>query len=63
MFIIGGKNKGKVLGKNPDLENLSKGDLIYDIDFRSVYAALLKDKFSFDPKRININSNALKGIF
>jgi len=63
MFIIGGKNKGNVLGKNPDLTNLLKGDLMYDIDFRSVYASLLKDKFSFDPKMINIKTEALKGIF
>ncbi|NCQ11134.1 MAG: DUF1501 domain-containing protein [Bacteroidetes bacterium] len=63
MFIIGGKNKGNVLGKNPDLEILTKGDLIYDIDFRSVYASLLIDKFNFDPTLINIKNQALKGIF
>ncbi|MFP9099990.1 DUF1501 domain-containing protein [Flavobacterium sp. RHBU_24] len=63
MFIIGGKNKGKVIGKNPDLVNLDHGDLIHEHDFRSVYAALLKDKFSFDPKQIGINNAALTGIF
>ncbi|MFN6086086.1 MAG: DUF1501 domain-containing protein, partial [Fluviicola sp.] len=41
MFVIGGKNKGTLLGNNPNLANLDKGDLIHDIDFRSVYAALL----------------------
>ncbi|MBK8846948.1 MAG: DUF1501 domain-containing protein [Bacteroidetes bacterium] len=63
MFIIGGNNKGNVLGKNPDLGNLDKGDLIYDIDFRSVYATLLKEKFNFDPLQININNQIIKDLF
>jgi len=42
MFIIGGsKDNGKIIGKNPDLSHLDKGDLKYEIDFRSVYASLL----------------------
>nr|WP_322624100.1 DUF1501 domain-containing protein [uncultured Flavobacterium sp.] len=63
MFVIGGNNKGNLIGKNPDLVNLDKGDLIYDIDFRSVYASLLKDKFAFDPKKIGIANNPLRGLF
>jgi len=63
MFIIGGGNKGKIIGKNPNLANLDNGDLIHETDFRSVYAALLKDKFSFDPKQIGISNTALQGIF
>ncbi|QYJ67343.1 DUF1501 domain-containing protein [Flavobacterium litorale] len=64
MFIIGGKNNGKIIGTNPDLLNLdSNGDLHYKIDFRSVYASLLKDKFSFDATKIGITNAALKGVF
>ncbi|AXG73115.1 DUF1501 domain-containing protein [Flavobacterium arcticum] len=64
MFIIGGRNKGRNIGSNPDLLNLdNNGDLIHQIDFRSVYASLLKDKFSFDPTQIGITNLALKGIF
>ena len=63
IFIIGGKNKGKILGKNPDLVNLDHGDLIHEHDFRSVYASLLQDKFAFDPKQIGISNLPLKGIF
>lgn len=63
MFIIGGNNRGKVIGNNPDLANLDNGDLIHQTDFRSVYAALLKDKFSFDPKLIGIKNDPLKGLF
>jgi uncharacterized protein (DUF1501 family) len=63
MFIIGGSNKGQVLGKNPDLSNLDNGDLIYENDFRSVYAALLRDKFNFNPQLVNISTPEIKGLF
>lgn len=63
MFVIGGKNKGTLLGHNPNLSNLDKGDLIHEIDFRSVYAALLKEKFGFDSKEINIKQGPLSGLF
>lgn len=63
MFIIGGNNKSKIIGKNPDLQNLIDKDLKHEIDFRSVYASLLKDKLSFDPKIIGIKNQALTGLF
>ncbi|MDP5078532.1 MAG: DUF1501 domain-containing protein [Nonlabens sp.] len=63
MFIVGGNNRGQVLGSNPDLVNLNDGDLIHQIDFRSVYASLLQDKLSFDPKLIGIAHSSYKGIF
>ncbi len=63
MFVIGGKNKGVVLGKNPNLQVLDKGDLIHDIDFRSVYASLLQQKFAFDPKKITIQQSPISGLF
>ena len=63
MIIIGGKNKGKIVGKNANLNNLDNGDLIFEHDFRSVYATLLQHKLSFNPKLININNEAIKDIF
>jgi len=63
LFIIGGNNKGQIIGKNPDLINLDKGDLKFDIDFRSVYATLLQQKFNFDPRLINIQNDIVKGLF
>jgi uncharacterized protein (DUF1501 family) len=63
MFVIGGKNKGTLLGNNPNLANLDKGDLIHEIDFRSVYAALLKEKFGFDVKDISIQQKGIVGLF
>jgi uncharacterized protein (DUF1501 family) len=63
MFIIGGNNKGTVLGKNPNLSDLDNGDLKHEIDFRSVYATLLKQKMNFDYTKIGITNNQLNGIF
>lgn len=63
MFIIGGNNKGKVIGSNPNLANLDNGDLIYETDFRSVYATLLKEKMNFDYSKIGLNNITIKGIF
>ncbi|WP_294818939.1 DUF1501 domain-containing protein [uncultured Flavobacterium sp.] len=63
MFVIGGGNKGKLLGGNPNLSDLDGGDLKYTIDFRSVYASLLKDKFSFNPNLIGIKNQPVTGLF
>lgn len=63
MFIIGGNNKGQVLGKNPNLSDLDNGDLKHEIDFRSVYANLLAQKLSFNPTQIGIQNKKLEGLF
>jgi uncharacterized protein (DUF1501 family) len=63
MFIIGGGNKGKIIGKNPDLANLNKGDLQHETDFRSVYATLLKQKLHFDYTKIGIQNKELNQLF
>lgn len=63
MFIIGGSNKGKIIGSNPNLADLDDGDLKYEIDFRSVYASLLQNKMNFDYTKIGINNKILNGIF
>ncbi len=63
MFIIGGNNKGTILGNNPNLANLDNGDLKYEIDFRSVYASLLKEKMNFDYSKIGIRNTPVSGLF
>lgn len=63
MFIVGGNNKGNVIGNNPNLIDLDNGDLKYEIDFRSIYASLLRNKMNFDYTKIGIKDNALNGIF
>jgi uncharacterized protein (DUF1501 family) len=63
MFVIGGNNKGKIIGNNPNLSDLENGDLKHEIDFRSVYAALLKDKLGFDYTKIGIQNKKIEGLF
>ena len=63
MFIIGGGTKGRVLGGNPNLVDLDNGDLQHEIDFRAVYATLLRDKMGFDAKQIGITHSGLRGLF
>jgi len=63
MFIIGGNTSGKIIGKNPNLSQLTQGDLQHEIDFRSVYARILEQKLAFDPKLIGIQQAGLTGIF
>ena len=63
LFIIGGNNKGNVLGNNPDLSNLDQGDLKYEVDFRSVYATLLKEKMNFDFTKIGIRNQPISTLF
>jgi uncharacterized protein (DUF1501 family) len=52
MFVAGGKVKSGVHGTRPDLSDLDDGDLKFKTDFRSVYAAVLKDWFGADPKKV-----------
>ena len=63
MFIIGGGNKGSIIGNNPNLADLDSGDLKYEIDFRSVYASLLQRKMNFDATKIGITNKTLNGLF
>lgn len=53
MFLIGGglKEKG-ILNAGPDLNNLQDGDLQYQLDFKSVYATLLKKWLGADDEMI-----------
>ena len=63
MFVIGGNNRGKIIGNNPNLSDLDNGDLKHQIDFRSVYASILKNKLTFDASKIGIQNKALEGLF
>ena len=63
MFVIGGNNKGTILGNNPNLADLDNGDLKHQIDFRSVYASLLQQKMGFDYSKIGVKNNPVSGLF
>lgn len=52
LFAFGGKVHGGIYGGQPDLSNLIQGNLIYKIDFRSVYARVLRDWMDIDPAAI-----------
>lgn len=52
MFLAGGKVKAGIHGGLPDLNDLDDGDLKFQIDFRSVYATVLKGWFGADAKKI-----------
>jgi uncharacterized protein (DUF1501 family) len=53
LFIIGENASGGFVGDYPDLQNLDfNGDLIYEFDFRQVYASLLKYHFGMDDSAI-----------
>ncbi|CAN5343224.1 DUF1501 domain-containing protein [soil metagenome] len=53
MMFAGGNLKRKgILNEAPDLSNLDNGDLIYKVDFRNVYATVLKNWLGADAEII-----------
>jgi len=65
MFLVGDNVKAGLLGKHPSLTKLDQGDLIYNTDFRQVYASVLEDWMGADSKEIlgkkYTKSSVLKG--
>ncbi len=53
LFLIGGDIKRPgFYNEGPDLQNLDKGDLIYKVDFRNVYATILDKWLGSQPNTI-----------
>ena len=52
MFVVGPACKPGLSGGTPDLSDLADGDVRYRIDFRQVYAALLRDWLGVPPATI-----------
>src|SRR5689334_11573457 len=53
MFLIGGSLKQKgIINSMPDLNDLDEGDLKYNIDFKTVYATVLKNWLEVDDTAI-----------
>lgn len=52
----GGLRKPGVFNDGPDLSNLDKGDLIYTVDFRQVYASLLSEWMGVAAGSAGVNS-------
>ena len=43
MYFVGDMVRPGLLGDHPSLDRLDQGDLIYNVDFRSIYSAVLED--------------------
>jgi uncharacterized protein (DUF1501 family) len=52
MFVIGGRVKGGLVGPNPDLSDLDRGDLRWHVDFRQVYSTVLDEWMGADSASI-----------
>ena len=52
LLLGGGLRKKGVLNAAPDLANLDQGDLRHQVDFRSIYASILKDWLGADDTAI-----------
>ena len=52
LFVAGAKIKGGLYGQYPRLDKLDEGDLIFNTDFRSVYATLLDKWLGCESKKI-----------
>jgi len=52
MFLIGDQVRPGLLGEHPSLTRLDDGDLIHTVDFRCVYAGILKEWMGADPAPI-----------
>ena len=52
MYLFGPMIRPGLLGEHPSLSELDNGDLIYNIDFRSVYAEVLDTWLKADSRKI-----------
>ncbi len=52
MFVLGGAVKGGVYGADPDLLNLTGGNLRWSVDFRSVYTEIIAKWLGGDPAEV-----------
>ncbi|HEX4149651.1 MAG TPA: DUF1501 domain-containing protein, partial [Pirellulales bacterium] len=50
-FLVGAQVQGGLIGESPSLKQLGDGDLIYNTDFRALYATLL-DRWLLAPSAV-----------
>ena len=63
-FLLGGSVKGGFWGVHPDLGNLNDGDMVFTMDYRSVYERILGDWFMLkENKFFKFRNDELKNIF
>jgi uncharacterized protein (DUF1501 family) len=51
-FVLGGSIKGGLYGQAPSLARLEGGNLVYTVDFRSLYATVIERWWGADPQRV-----------
>lgn len=57
VYFMGGKLKNPgIFNEAPNLSNLDNGDLIYSVDFRKIYASVLKNWLGVDPGDVLLNN-------
>jgi len=61
-FLMGEKVKGGLHGKMPSLTDLDRGDLKYNLDFRHIYATLLKEWLQADASKVLGSQFATLGL-
>ncbi len=54
VFIFGKTVSGKVVGDNPDLQDLVGGNMKYQVDYRQVYTSVLQDWFGASDEALAI---------
>ena len=52
MFLAGPMVRRGLIGDHPSLTALDDGDLVHGLDFRSVYAGIMKDWLQTDPEPV-----------
>jgi uncharacterized protein (DUF1501 family) len=62
VFVVADGVRGGLHGKQPSLSDLDNGNLRFTTDFRSVYAALVRDCLRADPSRV-VGSHAPLALF
>ena len=52
MYLMGDMVRPGLLGKHPAMNDLDDGDLKFEVDFRSVYTAVLEDWMGADAREV-----------
>jgi uncharacterized protein (DUF1501 family) len=52
VFLFGKGLHSKIVGTNPDLNNLNNGNIIYNIDYRQIYTSVVQDWFGASSEAI-----------
>ena len=62
MFLVGDGVRPGLHGAYPSLTDLDQGDLKYTVDFRDVYAGVLRDWFDVSPRSVLGRSHEELGV-